>query len=189
MPRSTADSFAARNPSAARSRSFSATARRIVRIIFPDAPGPKSSVAEYTLPPADSILSRATVASLTDRLKRAKFQTAIPRTSPRTTASIARFHPGLVASPPEASSSSTTSKTSRPSRRARASICSRWSCGEMKLSPSRPPTFDTLTRLVWPPEPRPFSWPLRTARRIVPVPISNSPQRLPNTALAIRISA
>jgi hypothetical protein len=71
------------------------------------------SVAEYTTPPARSILSQAFRKSRVERLKRDRFQTAIPATSPLSTISIALFQSGRLLSPPEASALR-TSTTSGP---------------------------------------------------------------------------
>jgi hypothetical protein len=125
MPRSTALAVAAAKPAFARSRSFSATARRMFRVIRPVASSSNASVAETSLPPAPSILPRASSASRIEREKRLRFQTITAPTSPSSTRRMASFQSGRSRLPPEASSSSSTPATSSPSRRAARAICSR----------------------------------------------------------------
>ena len=84
--------------------------------------------------------SKALRASTVDRLKREKFQTARPCTSPRSMRVSASFQSGRELSPPEASSSSYQSTTVKPSRSASAWMAFRCSFGLMNESPERPPT-------------------------------------------------
>ena len=63
-----ADATALSKPALARSRSFSATASRIVRSILPEGESSVSSVAEYSLPPAARTLSQADRKSTVERL-------------------------------------------------------------------------------------------------------------------------
>ena len=100
-------------------------------------------MADHTRPPAPSTCSGAARASFTLRLNRAKFQTAIPATTPSSTISIARFHPGprCVAAGGVQLLNNFEDVQALSTGDGLDLLALEWS--EMKVSPSRPPTRET----------------------------------------------
>ena len=146
MPRATARARAVRQPARMRSSSHSAHESIMRRTSLPwsvDRSNP--SWTETNVPPAACMRSTAARLWIRDRPKRSNLATTSPSLAPDSIRDSASSSSGRSARAPETSSSSNRLPTRAPRIEAQALICSPWTTGEMKLSPSLPRSCDTRT--------------------------------------------